>query len=185
MMPVGPLMVEHRLIERMIKLWKEFLTKLEKSRCVDVDFIAQGIDFMRLYADRCHHGKEEDILFRDLKKKPLSAELLKILQELINEHIISRNNIKELARARKRYIAGDKSAFSDICAAVKIIVDLYPAHIQKEDKRFFLPCMKYFTRQEQDSMILEFKEFDRNLIHDEYKATIKGLESAGGLKAKR
>ena len=185
MLPVGQLMIEHRLIERVIKLWKEYLDKIEKAEVLDMDFIAGGIDFMDVYADGCHHGKEENILFRDLKNKPLSAELAKILQELVDEHDISRNNIKELACARERYISGDRTAFGDIRRAVKTIVDLYPEHIQKEDKRFFLPCMEYFTPQEQASMILEFKEFDRNIIDEKYKSIVGELESAAGLKAKK
>ncbi|MFA5157151.1 MAG: hemerythrin domain-containing protein [Candidatus Omnitrophota bacterium] len=169
-------MIEHRLIERVIRLWQAHLDRIEKARAVDVDFIAKAIDFMRVYADRCHHGKEEDILFRDLKKKNLPAELAKILQELVQEHIISRNTIKELSCARERYIAGDKTAFNDIRAAVKTVVDLYPAHIQKEDKRFFLPCMELFTSREKDQMICEFNEFDRNLIHEKYKLLVKEME---------
>lgn len=177
MLPIGQLMIEHRLIERMIRLWKESLDKINEANSLDLDFIAQAIDFMHAYADRCHHGKEEDILFAALKNKPLSAELEKILQELINEHNISRDNIKELACARQRYLAGDKAAFGDIQVSVKTIVELYPAHILKEDRRFFLPCMEYFTEQEKENMILEFTEFDRNLVHEKYKEMVKELES--------
>lgn len=178
MLPVGQLMIEHRLIERVIKLWKLHLDRIEEAKAVDVEFIAQAIDFMHVYADRCHHGKEEDILFRDLKKKPLSPELARILQELVDEHVISRNTIKELACARERYIAGDKAAFGDIHKAVKTVVELYPPHIQKEDERFFLPCMEYFTRQEKDAMIVEFEEFDRGPIHEKYKSLVNALEAA-------
>jgi hemerythrin-like domain-containing protein len=179
MLPVGQLMIEHRLIERMIRLWKKGLDKIENANSLDVGLITQGIDFMQMYADRCHHGKEEDILFRALKSKSLSAELAQILQELINEHNISRDNIRELTFARQRYLAKDKSAFDDIHTAVKAIVELYPEHILKEDKCFFLPCMEYFTTQEKENMILEFKEFDRNLIHEKYKSIVKEMESGG------
>jgi len=176
MLPVGQLMVEHRLIERVIRLWQKELSRIENSGTVNTDFMAQAIDFMRVYADRCHHGKEEDIFFRDLGNKSLSAGLSKILQELIAEHAISRSEIKKLMTARERYIFKDKGSLSDICTAVKKITELYPAHIEKEDKRFFLPCMEYFTQQEKERMIDEFNEFDRRLIHERYKTLIKDLE---------
>jgi len=185
MLPIGQLMIEHRLIERVIRLWEGLLDTAEETRAVDVGLLAHGIDFMHTYADRCHHGKEEDILFRDLKKKNLSLELARILRELIDEHIISRNTIKELSCARERYIDKEKNAFNDILAALKVIVNLYPAHIQKEDKRFFIPCMEYFTSQEKDAMIREFNEFNRNLIHEKYKSLVKELESAKGKGLKK
>ena len=65
----GPLMIEHRLIERMLKLVNKVLIKIEKQETVDPVFVDTVVDFIRTYADRTHHGKEEDILFRELKKK--------------------------------------------------------------------------------------------------------------------
>ena len=68
MLPAGPLMIEHRLIERMIKILDRSLRKMEREKELDLNFIDTLVDFIRTYADRCHHGKEEDILFRDLSK---------------------------------------------------------------------------------------------------------------------
>ena len=59
MMPAGPLMIEHRLIERMIKVMQSELVKMRQQNQADVIFIDTAIDFIRMYADRCHHGKEE------------------------------------------------------------------------------------------------------------------------------
>ena len=70
----GPLMIEHRLIERMISIIKDALIQIESTQEVDPVFVDTAVDFIRTYADRTHHGKEEDILFRDLVKRDLSAE---------------------------------------------------------------------------------------------------------------
>ncbi len=96
MMPVGPLMIEHRLIERMVKLMAEELPKMEEKRGVNIGFLSEAIDFIRTYADRCHHGKEEDILFRDLAPKPLSPEHKKVMNELVEEHISARKMVSRL-----------------------------------------------------------------------------------------
>ena len=71
MLPIGSLMIEHRLIERLIALIEKEGDKIKKDNLTDIDFIDDCIDFIRTYADRCHHGKEEDILFRDLRNKKL------------------------------------------------------------------------------------------------------------------
>ena len=67
----GLLTIEHRLIERMISLIKDAKVQIESTHKVDPVFVDTAVDFIRMYADRTHHGKEEDILFRDLSKRPL------------------------------------------------------------------------------------------------------------------
>ena len=69
MLPTGPLMMEHRIIERMVKLMNEESHRIEERGRVDLGFIDATLDFLRTYADRCHHGKEEGILFKDLAKR--------------------------------------------------------------------------------------------------------------------
>lgn len=54
----GPLMVEHRLIERMLLIIKGTLSKVGPSQEIDPVFVDIVVDFIRMYADRTHHGKE-------------------------------------------------------------------------------------------------------------------------------
>ena len=68
----GPLMIEHRLIERMLAIIQDALVEAGKTKKIDPVFVDTAVDFVQTYADRTHHGKEEDILFRDLKRKGLS-----------------------------------------------------------------------------------------------------------------
>jgi len=59
---------------------------------------------------------------------------------------------------------------------VQRLVALYTSHIEKEDKKFFLPAMKYFTKKEQDEMIAQFADFDKNVVQAQYKEKIQCLE---------
>jgi len=177
MLPAGPLMIEHRLIEKMIALWAKELSFIAKTGQANVSFIEKGIDFMRTYADRCHHGKEEDILFSCLKEKNLAKDLKGILDELINEHAVARKTVAALAKAKDKYGCGDKKSLGDIVQPIKLMTELYPSHIEKEDKHFFLPCMDYLNKQEQSKMLEEFREFDRLLIHEKYKSTVETLQA--------
>jgi hemerythrin-like domain-containing protein len=176
MMPIGPLMKEHRLIERMIALMEKELGRLREGEELDYDFIDTAVDFIRTYADRCHHGKEEDILFRELAKKPLSEEHSRTMRELLEEHGYGRKTTGTLVAAKERHVQGDSHALASVVSALQDLVELYPAHIEKEDKRFFVPCMEYFSRQEQDEMLKEFWEFDKRLIHEKYAAIVVQLE---------
>lgn len=169
-------MIEHRLIERIINVLQIELEKIEESKKVNTFFIDLSVDFIRTYADQTHHGKEEDILFRELKNKNLTSEHQKIMNELIEEHKFGRKITKELVDAKERYINGEREALKDIIEKIKILIDFYPKHIEKEDKHFFIPVMNYFTEEEKDKLLKEFQIFDRRMIHRKYDKIVSDFE---------
>jgi len=173
----GPLMIEHRLIERMISIIKAALIQIESTQEVDPVLVDAAVDFIRTYADRTHHGKEEDILFRDLSKRDLSADDQRVMQELIDEHAFGRQTTQALVEANTRYRNGDKTALADITSKLRTITEFYPKHIEKEDKVFFPSCRAYFTDKEDQAILAEFWEFDQKMIHEKYKAVVEGLET--------
>jgi hemerythrin-like domain-containing protein len=158
-------MKEHRLIELMIKKIKERLRN--KQAFNNPVFAETVLDFFKSYADRCHHGKEEDILFREMSKKQLSEEHRRIMNELIQEHCIARKTVARFEEAK------DKHSQTELRLILSELFGLYPPHIEKEDKHFFYPVMEYFSQQELDAMIHEFKEFDAKMIHEKYEKLAK------------
>jgi hemerythrin-like domain-containing protein len=175
MLPIGPLMAEHRIIEKMIALMEKEIKNMRKHNKVNPLFIDTAVDFIRMYADRTHHGKEEDILFRELETKNLSPNHSKIMEELVQEHIWAREKVKNLIEAKKSYIEGNINAVHEIIRLMEDLTSFYPNHIKKEDKNFFIPILKYFTDEEQEKMLQEFWDFDRTLIHEKYKKIVEDL----------
>ena len=172
----GPLMIEHRLIERMITLVEQKLEKIQTTNQVDPFFIDIVVDFIRIYADRTHHGKEEDILFKKLANKQISDQDRRIMDELVDEHVLGRMTTKELVEANAQYRMGEKSALAVIVSKLRRLVDFYPKHIEKEDKVFFPAYMQYLSDEEDQLMLKEFYEFDRVMIHEKYKFVLQKLE---------
>ena len=172
----GPLMIEHRLIDRMLSVIRNALSEIESKHKVDPVFVDTAVDFIRVYADRTHHGKEEDILFRELNNKQLTPEDRQIMEELIEEHVFGRKTTKALVEANTRYRNGDETALTDVATNLQILTKFYPRHIEKEDKVFFPSSRKYFTDKEDQAMLVEFWEFDRNMIHEKYKSLVHGFE---------
>jgi hemerythrin-like domain-containing protein len=176
MKPIGPLMWEHRLIERMVGLLEKELDRVAgRSGAVDTGFVEVAVDFFRFYADRNHPGKEEDILFKVLVEKPLSAEHRRNIDGLIADHRQARELVGRLERAGLACRNGDAGGPGEVAAALRGLTALYPQHIEKEDKHFFFPALDYLTAEEQDAMLREFWEFDRNMIHEKYQAVVAGL----------
>jgi len=172
----GPLMIEHRLIERMLSVIKGALAEIESRHKVDPVFVDIAVDFIRVYADQTHHGKEEDILFRQLHNKPLNAKDREIMKELIEEHVFGRETTQALVDANTRYRNGDDTALSEIVSKLQTLTEFYPKHIEKEDKVFFPSSRDYFTDEEDQAMLADFWEFDRKMIHEKYKSVVEGFE---------
>lgn len=168
----GPLMIEHRLIERMLAKIQHTLVQAVRNRKIDPLFIDKAVDFIRVYADRTHHGKEEEIMFRALADKALSEQDRKIMNELIAEHVFGRRTTQALVEANTRYRNGDHSALDDIASCLHTLTDFYPRHIEKEDKIFFPAARTYFSEAEDQAMLAKFWEFDRKMIHEKYKAVV-------------
>lgn len=193
MQPIAPLMIEHRLIERMVSLMRQDLERIRSNIAVDPEFafvdpvfIDVAVDFLRTYADRCHHGKEEDILFDELDAKEISPDLKKIMDELTEEHKRAREYTQELVKAKENYLREEPEAVNQVLFYLDKLTAMYPNHINKEDQHFFIPCMEYFTPAEKEAMLAKMWEFDRQMIHEKYQGILSAIENrqACGLEPK-
>lgn len=179
----GALMMEHRWIEKMIAVIEAAAERAESTGKADPLFIDKVVDFIRTYADRTHHGKEEDIMFRDLDRRDLSVEDRRIMDELIEEHVFGRRTTKELIDANTLYRKGDGRALSVVISKLQTFVDFYPKHIAKEDEVFFPAARTYMTDDDDLAMLNEFWEFDRRMIHEKYRLVVKDLAEEIGISA--
>ena len=177
MKPIGLLMKEHRIIEQMIKLIDNEIKRLDSGGKPDNHFIDIAIDFIRTYADRTHHGKEEDILFKDCANKSMTEQDNTIMNELVEEHKYARKTVVALIEAKEKFQNGDGTQKSVIIDKLKDLVDFYPVHIKREDDVFFPDTERYFSDDELNQMLDQFFQFDQNMIHEKYQSVVKQLES--------
>jgi len=173
MLPIGPLMEEHRLIEKMMHPLRQAVEAGRREGRVGLRFVELVVDFIRTYADRCHHGKEEDILFKALEPRPLTPGLRATMNELTEEHRTGRQKVHELTDAAEAYRRGDAKALRTIIDRLEFLTEFYPAHIKKEDKCFFLPAMDCFDDLEKAAMLEDMMRFDRGLIHEVYRIRLE------------
>jgi len=178
MRPSGALMIEHRLIERFINVVMEKISAAGTQK-PDPVFIDTVVDFFRTYADRTHHGKEEDILFRDLAKVKLSQEHAEIMADLVEEHKQARKNVGMIIELNEKYRKNDMNALKGIIDTLKVLAQFYPVHIRKEDEVFFPAALKYFNSEKIDNMTAEFMDFDRKMIHEKYRKITEHYENKG------
>ncbi len=176
---IGPLMIEHRLIERMLEqINKEALRAAEVLR-IDATFVDRAVDFIRWYADKTHHGKEEAILFREVAKKDISSAHRALLKELLEDHDFGRRTTGEPLKAKEMYLQGSPEALGTLLDKCGILINFYHDHIRKEDEIFYPACMHYLSEEEKEPLFQEFQEADRKMIHAKYGALVEALEGRG------
>jgi hemerythrin-like domain-containing protein len=130
--PIEKLKAEHQIILKGIDLLEKGVSFVEAGTDISPDYFRKAIDFIRNYADRYHHAKEENILFTRLAQVGFSPKAGPVAVMLF-EHDQSRGFISKLESANERYAAGDKNAVTEIIENARIYAALLRQHIQKED----------------------------------------------------
>jgi hemerythrin-like domain-containing protein len=176
MLPVEVLISEHRLILHAVGVLKKEQQKIAASGKVDPNFIIVAVDFFRTYADRYHHGKEEGILFNELYKRKLSTADGAMMRKLILEHATARKTVTSLENLKTSFIGGNAEALSGILESLNALIELYPRHIEQEDKHFFYSSMTYLTEKEQRDMLRKFQEYNQTFADNRYRLAIETLE---------
>lgn len=127
------LVTEHRLIKRMLTLLERFAPLTVTGEFTNWQFYLDGVDFIRQYADRFHHAKEEDVLFEALvaggmprQNSPVAAMLM--------EHDQGRAYIRALETAAARALAGERDQEEAIAENARAYAALLRDHIAKEDE---------------------------------------------------
>jgi hemerythrin-like domain-containing protein len=175
MLPIGMLMKEHRLTEKMMDLLRREQDTLSRSE-YHASEIDRFLDFFQTYVDKMHHAKEEKILFSRMIEKDIQAPHRQLIDLFIDEHNQARKLIEKIAAANKRGYKGN-SALQEIAGSMSSLVKLYTGHIEREDKEFFFPSTQYFNKNEQNNMLQLFDEIDMGVLHDKYETMVAQMES--------
>lgn len=133
---VDMLMEEHRVILMVVDGLKAVALAARNGQPIDTVSSREAVAFMRDYADRFHHAKEEDLLFPSLVGHGVPAHGCPI-DALLHEHRRGRDLVKALAEAVEAYADGDPEATQAIATTIDSMVELYASHIWKEDVMVF------------------------------------------------
>jgi len=172
---IGLLMMEHRLIEQITGVLEVEIQHISHDNVAHPAFIYSAVDFFRTYADRFHHGKEEDILFHELAKKPLTPIHRLAMGELMEEHRYARKTVGELVSATDKWSDGDFESLTVIYDSLRRLCQLYPEHIRKEDKEFFISCQQYFSKGERENLLEAGYSFDKGFTTKIYQEKMRSM----------
>jgi len=169
---------EHELIVAMLQVIDAMCAKMESGEHVDHGDIANTIDFIRNFADRCHHAKEENLLFPAMEKAGISRDRGPI-GVMLAEHTAGRNFVKGMDRALQLLKEGDDTATEMFIADGQGYVSLLDGHIMKENNVLFDMADQHLSAQQQKELVDGFDRVEREEIgagvHDRYHELLHRL----------
>ncbi len=160
MTPTQVLEAEHRLIETVVKALGGVASAVAQSYHADVALLATAVEFLRVYADQLHHGKEETLFFPMLVKRGVPPQGCPI-GGLNHEHEKGRALVRGLAEQASAYAQDKPGAKEALLETLHAILDLYENHIWKEDAMVFPMADKVLTAADEAELAEKFTEVDR------------------------
>jgi len=156
------LMDEHRLIEQVLGSLETLALEVEAGRTVERPIVAEYAGFFREFADACHHGKEEDLLFARMVERGFPKEAGPI-GVMLHEHRLGRQRVaglRSIGEGDGEVGAAERQLFLE---ASLEFVPLLRQHILKEDRILYPMASEALAPEELERMAADFEAFDRQL----------------------
>lgn len=169
------LMNEHEGILHGLEILEKMVLLVESGTMVSISDISSMVEFLQLFADKCHHGKEEGILFPMMEKYGIPNERGPIGQMLI-EHTQGRKFIQGLSSS----IKDNTLSASVFVSNARGYIELLRAHIQKENTVLFPMGDKAIPESEQTRILEAFENHEHTVmgpgIHDRLHEILNRFE---------
>ncbi len=169
---------EHEGIKVALSVLEHMANEIEAGRPLNLDDLEQIIDFLKTFADRCHHGKEEDLLFPALERAGIQRNNGPI-GVMLTEHAHGREYINAMTDALAGLRAGDHQAQTAFAAAARGYAQLLGDHIEKENTVLFVMAEQHLTPEEHAELSKGFEQIEQERIgpgvHERYHALLDRL----------
>jgi hemerythrin-like domain-containing protein len=174
------LIKEHDGILIVLRAFEAILLRLKNESKNELNDTLGIIDFLKGFADKCHHGKEEGILFPKLNELGFPKESGPI-SVMLYEHNLGRNLIKNLTIASQKIIDKDFSGIEMMIKNGNDYIELLRNHIQKENQILFPMADQRLTEKDQQEVFIAFEKMEHEEIgagvHEKYHEMIKTLQN--------
>jgi hemerythrin-like domain-containing protein len=146
---------------------------------VEQEDLDQILEFIKTFADTCHHGKEEDILFVAMESAGIPRDSGPI-GVMLKEHETGRSYVRNMSEAAGKYQAGGSVHRSQFVENAKKYTDLLTQHIDKEDNILYPMADMQLSEEMQRELIIQFNKLEQEKIgagkHEELHELLHHLE---------
>lgn len=154
---------EHEAIKLMLEILEKVCDKLEQGEKVNSEHLERILDFIKTFADECHHGKEEDLLFPELEEAGIPKEGGPI-GVMLTEHDLGRNYVRKFAQGIQEYKKGNSKAIKEIIENARNYIQLLREHIEKENNILFTMADMHLSPDKQKELLTGFEKIEEERI---------------------
>ena len=156
--PTQVLMAEHELILEALDAVEKKVAAIRAGTAPDRTYFEKVVAFLREFADKCHHGKEENLLFKRMTERgfPVQSGPIAVM---LSEHEAGRAYIRGIAEGAAK-LGTDPAAANQIVENARGYIDLLRAHIGKENNVLFPMADRALTPEDQAHLAKEFDRFE-------------------------
>ena len=164
---------EHRLILRMLTVLERNARLTKEGEYSDYRFYLGAVDFIRNYADRFHHAKEEDVLFEALVANGMPRQNSPVAAMLL-EHEQGRAFVRAMEEAAQAALRGEPGQDGVIAANALGYLELLREHIAKEDEILYPLAERLIPDSLRESIIAAYDAAEAR-TPDDFAARYKEL----------
>ncbi|MBS3166406.1 hemerythrin domain-containing protein [Candidatus Woesearchaeota archaeon] len=179
MKPTDQLKNEHEAIRLMLKILDKICRKIEAKEKVNPKHLEQAVDFIKTFADKCHHGKEENLLFPALEESGIPKEEGPIAVMLM-EHNSGREYVKNMNDSIAKYKTGYAKTIAKFIENARNYINLLEPHIDKENNILYMIADMHISDKKQKELLKQFKLVENKVIgkgkHKEYHKLLHNLK---------
>lgn len=174
------LIEEHKYIKIVLEQIRRQCINIINGENVEFGKFYEIIDFVRNYADKYHHKKEEDRLFNIMAEELGMGDVSGPIAGMLMEHDFGRAHIMELEKALKECEKGNMDARVDIIAHAIGYEQMLLKHIEKEDNAIYKYAEKRLSAETKERLDREFEEIENEkgniATRNKYIELVKGFE---------
>src|SRR5208283_3140627 len=163
MKPIEDLKSEHEGILLMLDVLETMSEKIVAGKSIATDHLKQVIDFFQVFVDKCHHGKEERLLFGAMEEAGVPREGGPI-GVMLSEHGRGRQFIAEMKNLLNSYEKGESGALVVLTTPALQYVNLLRSHIWKENNVLFPMAEKEIPAAKLELIGEQFDRFEKEEI---------------------
>ncbi len=168
---------EHQAIKIVFRILEKMCEKLNTEGTLDAAQFEGLLDFFKVFVDKCHHGKEEDLLFPAMEQAGIPRQ--GPIGVMLAEHDLGRDHVKAISEAFSEYQAGRTEASARLIDHAKGYVALMLAHIDKEDHVLYPMGDSRFSKETQEALLEKFEKIEIERIgtgkHEQFHKMIDQL----------
>ncbi len=149
---------EHEGIKIVFRILKQMCDSLKSDQTLNISHFEGILEFFQIFVDKCHHGKEEDLLFPEMIQAGIPEQ--GPIAVMLSEHTTGRSHIKAIGQMLTRFKSGDTAVAEALAQECEQYISLMRDHIEKENTILYPMGESRFSKETDERLYQSFETLE-------------------------